>query len=223
MNDAIASRLREAREQRGYKTAREAAEAMGVVYSTYSGHERYGKIRTAELERYAKFFGVSIDWLLSEKGLTKPSGRSIPEAPPSAPPKQLPHYKVNQLTIFEQIRDNAIPEMSVEFLAMPNDTPDTAFALTILDRSMVQMASPSLPPGTLIIVVPDAQIHPGDIVCAVVKGFQEFLIRQFGRTRSGDSTHIVLTPFNPSYETVTFTPDRENYIVGRVRTPIVQL
>lgn len=71
-------RLRQLREAR-YTTALEAAAAMGAKGPTYIQHENgtrgSGSIPRAAAERYAAFFRVSLDWLLSGKG----------ESPPLAP------------------------------------------------------------------------------------------------------------------------------------------
>jgi transcriptional regulator with XRE-family HTH domain len=64
-------RLRQIREAR-YSTAVEAAEAIGTKVPTYIQHENgirgSGSIPRAAAERYAKFFRVSLDWLLTGKG-----------------------------------------------------------------------------------------------------------------------------------------------------------
>lgn len=74
--DAPAHRLKNAREQRGYRTAKDAAEAMGVPVSTYSLHEAggrgYGRDRAKE---YASFFGVTPAWLLYGQGGADEAGR----------------------------------------------------------------------------------------------------------------------------------------------------
>lgn len=60
----IHARLKWAREKRGYASAREAADAMGVRYSTYAGHESGSRgIKREALRRYARFFRVSPAWL----------------------------------------------------------------------------------------------------------------------------------------------------------------
>lgn len=57
-------RLRLAREKRGFESASEAAEALGIPYGTYSGHENGSRgITRKNVARYAAFFGVSIPWL----------------------------------------------------------------------------------------------------------------------------------------------------------------
>jgi len=57
----------------GYETATDAARAMGMKPPTYLGHENgtTGLRRTAAI-RYARFFGLSLDWLLTGMG----SGRA---------------------------------------------------------------------------------------------------------------------------------------------------
>lgn len=73
-------RLRKAREAAGYPDAGSAADAMGVVRSTYFAHENGGRGLSRAAERYAGFFGVSLDWLLRGKGPVKP-GRTAAEKP----------------------------------------------------------------------------------------------------------------------------------------------
>jgi SOS-response transcriptional repressor LexA len=220
MNDHMGTRLKRAREKRGYKSARKAAAAIGVVYSTYSGHERYGLIPRKELIRYARFFAVSVDWLLYGKGGEAPiKPHKISQL--IVPLKQIPLYALKELMIFAQIRDNVLPAEPVEYIAMPKDTPHTAFAVSITDKSMVQRIVPSLKPGDIAITDPASEPQPGDLVMAIVKGFQEALVRRFGRTIQDGVTYIVLTPSNISFETITFVPDKDNYILGRVRSAII--
>ncbi len=68
-----AQRLRTARTNAGYPTARAAAESMGVRYSTYAGHENgsreYG---IDDAQRYARMFRVRWEWLMDAKaGITR--------------------------------------------------------------------------------------------------------------------------------------------------------
>lgn len=61
--EGLADRLRQARE-RHYKSARQAAAAMGVPYGTYSGHESGSRSPDlGTLDRYARFFRASVEWL----------------------------------------------------------------------------------------------------------------------------------------------------------------
>jgi transcriptional regulator with XRE-family HTH domain len=55
-----------------YRTAVEAADAMGLKRATYIQHENgtrgSGSIPRGPAQRYAQFFRVSLDWLLTGKG-----------------------------------------------------------------------------------------------------------------------------------------------------------
>jgi hypothetical protein len=62
-------RLAAARKQAGYETAVEAAEAVGVPYGTYSGHENGSSgFRADKGEIYARKFKVRFEWLMRGTG-----------------------------------------------------------------------------------------------------------------------------------------------------------
>ncbi|MCO5157543.1 MAG: helix-turn-helix domain-containing protein [Aquamicrobium sp.] len=62
-------RLVAAREHAGYKTATEAAAAIGVPYGTYSGHENGASgFRADKGELYARRFKVRFEWLMRGTG-----------------------------------------------------------------------------------------------------------------------------------------------------------
>lgn len=62
-------RLTLAREQAGYKSAREAADALGVPYGTYAGHENGASgFRADKGELYARRFKVRFEWLMRGTG-----------------------------------------------------------------------------------------------------------------------------------------------------------
>jgi len=65
-------RLKKVRVEAGFSTATQAAKSMGVPPPTYLGHENgtTGLRRDAAV-RYAAFFRVSLDWLLTGKGAHK--------------------------------------------------------------------------------------------------------------------------------------------------------
>src|SRR6266850_4608554 len=67
-------RLRFAREQAGYASASDAARAMGVEEPTYLGHENGSRGLSRAGPRYARFFRVSLDWLLAGRGEFKLNG-----------------------------------------------------------------------------------------------------------------------------------------------------
>lgn len=61
-------RLQQARRAAGFQRAVQAAAALGVPYSTYSAHENGEKGLSRSAERYARFFRVNLEWLLTGRG-----------------------------------------------------------------------------------------------------------------------------------------------------------
>lgn len=62
-------RLVAARKQAGFDSAREAAEAVGVPYPTYAGHENGSSgFRADKGELYARRFKVRFEWLMRGSG-----------------------------------------------------------------------------------------------------------------------------------------------------------
>ena len=62
-------RLAAARKQAGFETAAEAAQALGVPYPTYAGHENGSSgFRAERGEQYARRFKVRFEWLMRGAG-----------------------------------------------------------------------------------------------------------------------------------------------------------
>jgi phage repressor protein C with HTH and peptisase S24 domain len=61
-------RLKMVREKAGYAHAADAARAIGVALPTYTHHENGTSGLSRRGERYARFFGVSLEWLLTGRG-----------------------------------------------------------------------------------------------------------------------------------------------------------
>jgi len=62
-------RLRAAREHAGFATAALAAEAVGVPYPTYAGHENGSSgFPSSKGEIYSRKFKVRFEWLMSGRG-----------------------------------------------------------------------------------------------------------------------------------------------------------
>jgi hypothetical protein len=61
-------RLQQARKDFGFSDAAEAAKALGVPEPTYFGHENGSRGLSRAGRRYADFFQVSLEWLLTGKG-----------------------------------------------------------------------------------------------------------------------------------------------------------
>jgi len=70
-------RLKVAREEAGYQTAADAARAMGMREASYHHHENgYAGLSRAG-HRYAKFFNVNYEWLMTGRGEMKPKAGPV--------------------------------------------------------------------------------------------------------------------------------------------------
>lgn len=73
-------RLKAAREHAGFETAALAAEAVGVPYPTYAGHENGSSgFRADKGELYARKFKVRFEWLMRGRGAMTESGSDLDE------------------------------------------------------------------------------------------------------------------------------------------------
>jgi len=71
-NMEVHERLKAARE-RIFATAAEAAQAMGVNYQTYAAHENGSRgLRRDAAMRYAKYFNISLEYLLTGRKTVQP-------------------------------------------------------------------------------------------------------------------------------------------------------
>lgn len=73
-------RLRQARKLAGFKTMREAAEAHGLDYPTYAGHENGHRGFSHQAVRYATLFRVNLIWLMTGRGSPKSKSPNNPIA-----------------------------------------------------------------------------------------------------------------------------------------------
>lgn len=63
------NRLQTARERAGFESATAAAEALGIAPPTYLAHENGSRgFKARSAARYAKFFKISLEWLLTGRG-----------------------------------------------------------------------------------------------------------------------------------------------------------
>jgi hypothetical protein len=86
--DDPSERLRKARRMAGYKTMRQAAEAHGLDYPTYAGHENGHRGFSHVAPRYAQLFKVNLIWLMTGRGnpKTKPGHDPVVEMFQALPP-----------------------------------------------------------------------------------------------------------------------------------------
>lgn len=69
----FAKRLEQARIERGFRTAKEAARYYGWIYETYIQHEQGIRGISRAAGKYAKAFRVSEGWLLTGEGGGEPA------------------------------------------------------------------------------------------------------------------------------------------------------
>ena len=73
-------RLVAARKHAGFQTAAEAAEALGIPYQTYAGHENGNSgFRADKGDQYARRFKVRFEWLMREIGPMLDPAQANPE------------------------------------------------------------------------------------------------------------------------------------------------
>lgn len=87
---SLCDRLKAAREKAGFPKAADAAQSIGIPLPTYYAHENGSRVpKIPELQRYAKKFKVSAEWLISgkqhgvsERSLTAAIGYIFKVVPP---------------------------------------------------------------------------------------------------------------------------------------------
>lgn len=175
MNDtSVMRRLQQARRAAGFSTPAEAAEALGLAYSTVAGHENGTRGIGRALETYLDRYGVSADWLLKGIGAgpgeieDKHSPRSRPNA--SFPP------------IYQRFPNKTVPllgqtvagpngrfilngqEAGVVFCPPMLEGVDDAYAVQVYGTSM----EPRFFPGETVWLNPRAPVRANDFVVAQI-------------------------------------------------------
>lgn len=130
----IGRRLAQAREAAGYRTATAGAEALGMVYSTYAGHENGNRGLRGNLERYARRYGVSVDWLLTGRG-------NAPDPKRTRPGMVRLQGRVGAGQAIEPFDDD-----QDQWVEAPSDAQPTTEAVEVDGESML----PAYEPGTIL-------------------------------------------------------------------------
>ncbi|MER8959337.1 XRE family transcriptional regulator [Mesorhizobium sp. M0701] len=134
----IADRLKTARINAGFRSAREAAASLAVPYQTYAAHENgHRAFDNQAAAQYARRFRISTDWLLTGRG-------DGPEAQPTFVP--LMGYVGAGAEVepdFEQVPPEGLDQIEVPF-----HLPADMIALQVKGDSML----PQFRDGVVIIV-----------------------------------------------------------------------
>ena len=200
--DGPHQRLRFAREQAGFARASDAARAMGIEEPTYLGHENGSRGLSRAAARYARFFGVSLDWLIDGRGELSLAGGEArfsttveataagPEAPLPVPPRNAevggPARFGARIPAYGQAvggRDGEFilnGNRIVDILAPPSlqGVPD-AYAVYVVGDSM----EPRYFAGEAVFVNPRLPVRRGDFVVAQIA------------VEEGEPPHAYIKPF----------------------------
>lgn len=188
-------RLKQAREARHFRSAAEAAKALGVPYGTYSGHESGTRgFKDDEAQRYADFFRVSVGWLIAGEGFSIPLISWV-----SAGELALPDHEID----LEQAK--MIPVAGLG--------PGDWFALEVQGDSMDRIS----PPGSIIAINRRDKRLVTNACYVIADGDGG---ATYKRHRS-DPMRFEPVSTNPEHDTLF--PEHEPTIIGRVRRTMLDL
>lgn len=204
-----AERLRQARIKAGYRFASDAANALGVVASTYRAHENgQNDFESDEAEFYGRKFNVDPYWLL--RGADRTGGGT------GSPPKTIevdpPNAKIGARVVGQgrkiPVFGQAVGGVDGEFIMNGNVLYEVmappilseisgAYAVSVSGDSM----SPRYEDGEVCFVDPERRVRKGDYVIAQIRleegGAPLAYVKKFVRHNSSE---LVLEQFNPPKE-----------------------
>lgn len=161
----LSHRLVQARRDAGYESARQAADALGISYGTYSTHENGSRgVPAGRAEVYARKFKVSLEWLLTGHGEMR--GNRL--APMAGEVEGLPILGRVQAGYWRDVTlsDSETPER-LAVAADPRFPDARQYALRVVGDSM-DRADPPLIDGSYVTLVDFADsgiaLRPGMVV-----------------------------------------------------------
>ncbi|WP_192803709.1 S24 family peptidase [Sinorhizobium alkalisoli] len=206
-----ADRLRQARISAGFRFASDAANALGIVASTYRAHENgQNDFDLDEADFYGRKFNVDPYWLMRGAGHTQTNGGSAPSAhpveveEPNATIGASVLGKSKKIPVFGQAVGGVDGEFLMngsvlfEVLAPPvlSDISE-AYAVCVSGESM----SPRYEDGEICFVDPGRRVKKGDYVIAQIRleedGALLAYVKKFVRHNNSE---LVLEQFNPAKE-----------------------
>jgi phage repressor protein C with HTH and peptisase S24 domain len=193
------TRLEIARKAAGYQTAREASEALGVAYPSYAAHENGQRGLARVAERYAKFFKVSLDWLLTGKGPGPGAAREVPR------PNAIVGEKLKGPSVKIPVYGQAVGGVNGEFLMNGNILFEVMAPPTLSDASGaygVSISGESMFPryedGEVAFIDPRRRVRKGDYVVVQIQLEENGpLLAYVKKFVKHNAEEIVLEQFNP--------------------------
>jgi len=205
-NKAIGERLKIARKFARFDTAREAAEALGMPYPTYAAHENGSRGVVRATEKYARRYGVSLDWLLRNKG-PGPGEAATP------PPLDLVEVPVLSWVSAGELTKEDLADESFGSIKVGSLPPGDWIALKVIGDSMDRISPPD---STILVNRSDRRLVPN--ACYVIAD------------TNGDATYKRYRPDPMRFEPVSTNkdleaifPDQEPLVVGRVRRSMIDM
>lgn len=221
-----ALRLKEARENAGFSTARSACERFGWKESTYGTHEsgHRGFIRHAS--KYAVAYKVNVEWLLTgrcQKNTTVQGLKSLPTPNPKLhiDSQRVPLLLWGMINSAKSVQEALREPASYVNISTNKTFGPNAFEMIVADESMCDPKFPlaGFSPGQELIFDPDVAINPGDYVLAQVDSEPHELFRSYkyaGRTQDGKK-RIALTAINgEAYGDIEFIDGVNGKIIAKL-------
>jgi len=184
--EAKRRRLQLAREHAGFKSARQAALAMGWVYPTYASHENgLRDIPQKVAEKYARAFRVSPEYIMF--GINPPDWAKEETKPDmievAAPTRPLPFFEdTDAAPLRDWLKKGHAPRPQF-FISDPGNISAKTIAVKITTDEM--RAKPPtvgereiLPGDTAIIDAERKNVRPGDVVAVLIDGDPYIHIRK---------------------------------------------
>lgn len=212
---AAATRLRAAREQAGYATAKDASDHFGWNYPAYRSHESLGKGGRGFAEyaqTYADAFRTTAAWLLLEDDNAQHYDQ-LRVANRAVPIMSMASYDdLIDVTKGKKPRSNrTLP------IGPGKDLSARAFAIEISGTSMVSPSGKSFSPGDHVVVDPDAMLAPGCFVLVAIEhnGNKEIVFRKFTPLEHGSNETYDLVPLNHDFAVIRVPGTATVTILGR--------
>lgn len=177
------------------KTKQDLADFCGVTKQAAGRWFQTGKISKENLVKAIEFYGSSPDLLLHENVVfERPLIYNAEPAPDIT--GRVPLISWVQAGYWAEVIDNYQPGDAEEWRLTTAKVTKNAFALRIVGDSMTNpYGSPSLPPGSIVIVEPNREPKNGDIVVARLDDNQEATIKKLVI----EGNQKFLKPLNPQY------------------------
>jgi SOS-response transcriptional repressor LexA len=198
-------RLKRARLDAGYRSAADAARALGIPYPTYAGHENGSrKFEADEASVYARKFKVTVEWLLVGK-----TGNVTPVS--NAPLATIPVIGIVRAGLWQDVDagDSGVYQV---VSSAPDAPTEWQYAFTVEGTSLNKIAAP----GDILICM-DAikaryDIKDGDLVIVEKARFSGQMIERTAKRIRRSTSGFELWPESndPAFQSPILIDGKEN-------------